>query len=70
MHETRDRTSCTGKTQRDRGGEGGGRGDRDGEYIKKKKKRIHAIRKEKKILNKKKRKGHFITLKSTFTFRM
>ena len=34
MHETSARAWCTGKTRRDRGGgEGGGRGDRDGEYM-------------------------------------
>ena len=33
MHETSARAWFTGKTQRDRGGEGGGRGDRDGEYM-------------------------------------
>ena len=33
MHETSARVWCTGETQRDRGGEGGERGDRDGEYM-------------------------------------
>ena len=33
MHETSAWAWCTGKTQRDRGGEGGGRGDQDGEYM-------------------------------------
>ena len=33
MHETSARTWCTGKTQKGSGGEGGGRGDRDGEYM-------------------------------------
>ena len=41
MHETSARARCTGKTQRDRveedpegsGGEGGGRGDQDGEHM-------------------------------------
>ena len=34
MHETSAWAWCTGKIQRmDEGGEGGGRGDRDGEYM-------------------------------------
>ena len=33
MHETSARAWCTGKTQEGSGGEGGGRGDRDGEYM-------------------------------------
>ena len=32
MHETSSRAWCTGKTE-ESGGEGGGRGDRDGEYM-------------------------------------
>ena len=33
MHETRARTRCTGKDLEGSGGEGGGRGDRDGEHM-------------------------------------
>ena len=34
VHETSARAWCTGKTQKNRaGGEGGGRGDRDGEHM-------------------------------------
>ena len=33
MHETGTQGWCTGKTQRDGNGEGGGRGDRDGEHM-------------------------------------
>ena len=33
MHETWAWAWCTGKTQRDLGRDGGGRGDRDGEYM-------------------------------------
>ena len=32
MHDTSARAWYSGETQRDRGGEGGGRGDRDGEH--------------------------------------
>ena len=33
MHETSARAWCTGKTPEESGGEGGGRGDQDGEYM-------------------------------------
>ena len=33
MHETSAWAWCTGKTQEGLGGEGGGRGDRDGEHM-------------------------------------
>ena len=32
MHETSARAWCTGKDPEESGGEGGGRGDQDGEY--------------------------------------